>query len=396
LNLEVQNIGEVEATDINAILFGPEWVTTPSTKNIGRLSPSEPEMDIEGELRSTKWRLTTPMDIKTETMYSVGTRVAYKYSTVYTGTLRVVKDTYLETLPEEEKKSLLESGGVVSASATGGPLSVNPVKGRSFIVEGGGTRPIKFKLTNVGNGYTYTGDIATGNYQVIISSENLVDCGKDVQIESTNGKKTIKLSKGESRMFICWFVIPSDVINKQDVLFSITFDYNYYVDDIASITVEPLGEEIPIITTTTTSTTTTIISCSGSGGDCKWPDLCVDDGGSCIGQLDCSLGECCCVIGGTTTTTSSSTTTTTTKEWGDSCEDYEYPYFCCWRELPPKPIWDIDDDCIDDITHEVYDGPIAATECETYDDPSCDDYCISLKFVNGGIIRDPWDACCCS
>jgi len=249
LNLEVQNVGERGATIISAELFGPEWATGDPILDItGGLSPSEPEIEFEGESRSTRWRLPTPSDVKTETTYSIGVRVSYKYESVYEGLLRVVEEAYLETLPKEEREELLENSGVVAASVTGGPLSVSPVKGRNFIVETGSpTRSIKFKVTNVGSGYTYTGDdIDTGKYQVSISSEPeyiIYGCGEDVKIGTTDSKPTIKLSKGESRIFTCWFAIPSGVVYKKDVGFKIIFDYNYYVDGMASITLEPTLEE---------------------------------------------------------------------------------------------------------------------------------------------------------
>jgi len=238
LNLELQNIGEVKATDISATLFGPDWITSPSTKIIPPLSPSEPEVQIEGESRIGRWVLTAP-DVETETNYDIGTRVIYKYSTVYTGTLRIIKDVYLETLTEQERGGLLEKNGVISSTVTGGPLSVSPVKGRNFVISSGdsGTRPIVFKLTNSGSGYpTSTKNINDDKYKVTISS-NTGFTGCD-----SYGTRVVKLSKGESRLFNCNYDIPGYglIVNKQDVVFSVTFDYYYYVDDIASIIVNPL------------------------------------------------------------------------------------------------------------------------------------------------------------
>jgi hypothetical protein len=251
LNLEIQNIGEVYANITDISLFGPEWATdeiNPSPNIIGvELRPSEPELDFEGDLRYTRWILKTPEDIRTGTEYSVGTRVVYDYETKYMGTIRIVTEDYLETLPEEERVALLESSGVISASTTGGPLSVSPVKGRNFVVSEGyrdDSRPIRFKVTNVGSGYTYTDDI--GDYQVYISSEgkDLSRCGVVEDSQITN---PIKLSKGKDRIFSCNFKIPKikEVPNRVDKPFSITFDYNYYVDGMTSINVEPTGEEIP-------------------------------------------------------------------------------------------------------------------------------------------------------
>jgi len=244
LNLELQNIGEVKANGIRAILFGPDWIPVSTTTTTLHLSPSEPEVQIEGESRIVKWELTAPKDLGTQTTYDIGTRVIYKYTTVYTGTLRIVKDVYLETLTEQDRNTLLEKDGVVSSKVTGGPLSVNPVKGRNFIISsGGGTRPIVFKLTNSGSGYpSSTLNIDSDKYKVTISSET----GFAVGSCESYSEKIMKLSKGESRLFACDFDISDHIvkhgpiINKEDIVFSITFDYYYYVDDITSVTVNPL------------------------------------------------------------------------------------------------------------------------------------------------------------
>jgi hypothetical protein len=139
--------------------------------------------------------------------------------------------------------TLLEKNGVVSSKVTGGPLSVNPVKGRNFIISSGDTdsRPIVFKLTNIGSGYP-------SDYEVKIDDET----GFNSCRTQESGGQILKLSKGEERLFICDFDIdiynnPNNpnykpIINKEDIIFSVTFVYSYYVDDIASVTVNPLPE----------------------------------------------------------------------------------------------------------------------------------------------------------
>ncbi len=242
LNLEVQNVGEVEGTVEDITLFGPDltdWSVTGPTPSITvALSPSEPEVDFEGEARSTRWRVTAP-DVTAETPYTFGTRVIYDYETFYTGTLRVVTYSYLETLQEEERRGLLESGGVVSSTVTGGPLSVKPMKGRNFIVSsgGGGTSSLVFELTNLGSGYPSSNRNINEDtmYKVEISSSSgLTGC-------DSYGETTVRLSKGEKRLFSCNFGIP-DVVNKEDIIFTIEFDYYYYVDGMTSINVAQLPE----------------------------------------------------------------------------------------------------------------------------------------------------------
>jgi len=235
LNLEVQNVGEVDATLEEIRVYGG-WGEDIKLDLNEKLEASEPEVDFEGEARSTRWKLNVS-DVTAETTYSFGTRVVYKYSTIYTGTLRVVTDTYLETLEEGERKSLLESGGVASSSVTGGPLSVKPMKGRNFIVSGmGWTTPVVFKLTNVGSGYPSSSSTINENtmYNVdILSCNGFTKC-------DSYGSTRLRLSQGKSRLFNCSFSITSPIVNKEDIIFSITFDYYYYVDGTTPITVAPL------------------------------------------------------------------------------------------------------------------------------------------------------------
>jgi hypothetical protein len=309
LNLEIQNVGGVKATVKSATLFGPDlstWSVTGPTPNIAvDLSPSVPEANFEGEARSTRWRVNAP-DVNSETNYNFGARIVYSYSTVYTGTLRLVQESYLETLPEGERSSLLESSGVFSSSVTGGPLTVKPMEGRNFIVSGsGGTSTLVFELSNTGSGYPANGATIDKDtmYNVEISSWNgLTNC-------NSYGSRTLRLSKGKNRLFTCNFTIPSSIVNKQDIVFSITFNYHYYVDGIASITVNPLYGAASTgggSTTTTSSggtstayTTTTVNYCADVVGTCKTETDCRSIANYrcyCKDCLDCvSPINCCCV-----------------------------------------------------------------------------------------------------
>jgi len=354
LNLEIQNVGEVKATVEDITLFGPdlsEWSVSGPTPSIKvDLLPSVPEVDFEGEARSTRWKLKAP-DITAETNYNFGTRIVYSYSTVYTGTLRVVDEKYLETLPEGERSSLLESSGVFSSSITGGPLTVKPMKGRNFIVSGeGGTSQLVFELSNVGSGYPASASTINQNtmYNVEISSSSgLTNC-------KSYGSTTARLSKGKSRLFSCNFDIPTNVVNKQDIIFSITFNYHYYVDGMASITVEPSGLIGPGGTTVPTTievcTGTNTHSCGYERSDCwldpccKWDEesaTCVTK--SCSGISESSCASCGCTLGPTSTTTtiwgcvvagySCRTDETDCDNW---CSQKGYNGECIAEECPPS------------------------------------------------------------
>jgi len=257
LNLEIQNVGEIEGILKEVAVYGVDAISGPTPEPyawaegsypsftitdfsiIGdeKMFPSKPSLNLEGEMRSIRWKPRAPIDIKAPTDYDFRVRVKYDYETIYTGTIRVVKEGYLETLSETERKNLIEAGGVTSSSVTGGPLSVDVEGGGHFVVYDidSQSRLIRFEITNVGSGFPYLGNESNSDsmYKVEIisvSPEGNFDCPV---------REPIKLSKGESTVFNCDFTPPTDFTNKIDMLFSMTFDYNYYVDGVASVTVKP-------------------------------------------------------------------------------------------------------------------------------------------------------------
>ncbi len=253
LNLEIQNVGEVPGTLREIMVYGVDTVSgsTPDPYRWAEgspvftmdeisdpiLNPSSPSFDLEGESRSFRWKPRAPTDIKTPTTYDFRVRVKYDYETRYMGTVRVVKASYLDTLPEDERKKLIEQGGVVSSSVTGGPLSLSVLKGRHFIIyEGDPTqsRPIKFKITNVGSGFPYFGEDIGPDTMYKVNIFNASGDGFNCPL-GTN----IKLSKGESGIFSCNFNPPTSIQSKTDMLISITFDYKYATDAVTLITVNP-------------------------------------------------------------------------------------------------------------------------------------------------------------
>ena len=261
LNLEIQNVGEVEGILKEVAVYGvdvissstpesyawaegsyPSFTITDFRNIIGdeKMFPSSSSLNLEGEIQSIRWKPRAPTDIKAPTTYDFRVRVKYDYETNYTGIIRVMKEGYLETLSETERKNLIEAGGVTSSSVTGGPLDVNVEGGGHFVVyedDGSQSRLVRFEITNVGSGFPYLVDeMGPDNIykvEIISDSPGNLDCHVDTV------DAVIKLSRGESGVFNCDFAPPTDFTNKIDMLFSITFDYNYYVDSTASVTVKP-------------------------------------------------------------------------------------------------------------------------------------------------------------
>ena len=257
LGLEVQNVGDNIAQITKIQLYGVDFTSGSSSTerewrilgtgsqevNIndlpskGELYQPDPDINLEAAKDYYEWRLQAPL-VAAKTDYDFHARVEYSYTTTYTGIIRVINDDYLQTLNEEERQKLFSAGGMISSETTNGPISVTPFASRHFIVTPGetGEREIKFKVENVGKGYTYADD---QKYSI-----KLVDIrpklGVGGIIASCNGgEPIIKLSSGKSHIFECDFVLPTDVKNKMDKTFQLEFGYYYYVDDSASITVKP-------------------------------------------------------------------------------------------------------------------------------------------------------------
>jgi len=256
LRLEVQNVGGSKAVLKKIQVYGVDFSNPASTqKEWGRrdndmdlvdneiknreLYQPDPNIGFEGERYYHEWRIQAPEKVTSDTNYDFRVRVEYEYNTNYTGLMRVIDDTYLQTLKEEEKQKLFASGGIASSELTNGPISITPYSSRHFIVSPGDQkqdRIIKFKIENVGDGYTYTGDPGNiRNYYIeIIEMGGITDCDKD-----QNGE--IKLSSGKSHTINCKFTTPTtkDFTNKIDKPFQIMFKYSYYVDGSTSIMVKP-------------------------------------------------------------------------------------------------------------------------------------------------------------
>lgn len=260
LRLEIQNVGDSKAELKRIQVYGVDfndagpgsrarkWGRRNSDTDlvgneIGKteLYQPDPNIDLEGQKYYREWRLQAPTGVSSETDYDFRVRIKYDYSTNYTGVMRVIDDTYLQSLDEEKRQELFSSGGIASSVLTNGPISVTPYSSRHFIVSPGDpaqNRPIKFKIENVGKGYPYVEDPpgTIRNYYIkVMETGGIANCEKD----PVYGE--IKLSSGESINMNCEFTTPitSDFTNKIDKPFQIMFKYSYYIDGSASITVNP-------------------------------------------------------------------------------------------------------------------------------------------------------------
>ena len=259
LHLEVQNVGgekaELKKIQVYGVDFNPctvsdrcwniregiqsldEGYIEANLPSKGELYRPDPSIKLEGGKDYYEWRLQSPGEVSSETNYDFRVRVEYDYETTYSGTIRIINEDYLQTLSEEDRQKLFNTGGIISSELTNGPISVVPYSGRHFIVNPGepeGERIIKFKIENVGKGYTYVGDITSNNYYI-----NITEIVGDVISSCNDNDPMIKLSSGKSHTIECKFNPPNSVVNKIDKPFQIKFEYSYYVDGSVSITVKP-------------------------------------------------------------------------------------------------------------------------------------------------------------
>ena len=322
LTLEVQNVGEERGILKKVTIYGvdvKEGSSSELTWGLPKpgetfkmdtshtdfpkdpLFPPDPTTGFEGDTWYYSWLPQAPTQTRTSTDYTFDVRVEYGYSTIYTGTVRIIDNDYLRTLTEDERNKLIEQGGVVESSVSGGPLSVSGASGRHFIVRSSNSeeRGIKFKVENVGSGFAYDTDLSdtTKLHQIRVANvmpSEFIRCDKT----------TLKLSRGKTGMLSCNITVPglsSEWTNKLDKKFSIILAYEYYVDGKTSITVNPTYEETTGYAETTSTTTTPITTdCTDAGGACSTVgvcrSLCTAEGLS----WDCTSGytecgsRCCC------------------------------------------------------------------------------------------------------
>jgi len=255
LSLEIQNVGGNKAELKKIQIYGVDFTASKSTDrewgvkgdelqelnegfiktnlpSKGELFQPDPDINLEGAKDYYEWRLQAPSGVTSETNYDFQVRVEYAYNTTYSGTIRIIDDTYLQSLKEEEKQELFNTGGIASSKLTNGPISITPYSGRHFIVDvpNPESRPMKFKIENVGSGFPYINE--STKYYIKITDIAGIYCPEE----------EIKLSSGKSYTIDCLFSPPgtNDFTNKIDKPFQITFNYNYYIDGSTSITVKPV------------------------------------------------------------------------------------------------------------------------------------------------------------
>jgi hypothetical protein len=254
LTFTVENFGGEDGTLNSYQLFGPDMVTSGATSMQWEVTSgditstgiaedlSAPNMDlgIPGGMYTELWTIKAPGGLTVETPVNLNIRATYTYKTSFSGVLTVMTQSYLSSLPPEERKALIQSGGLSAKCYTGGPMKLQAAAGTHF-VDPSGEPKIRFVINNVGPGYPFwpeTGTIDgdydeiddTTKYRVHVPAQTsgFVTCLED----------TVTLSRGEVGTFDCSFDASSMTVTaKTDYNFQIEIEYYYWQDSATAIRV---------------------------------------------------------------------------------------------------------------------------------------------------------------
>lgn len=235
--LSLENIGEEDATDVDAKLFGlgTDWIWVSSKVNISdELSKSQPDYEIPGGIADYTWDATSPSGLKVDNDYTAGVRVYYSYKTTALGNIKVYSEDYLSTLPFEEAQNIRKASGLASFSVTDAPVKVELAGLARPIIYRGDTQSasVMVQMSNIGQGspYNTTEDDREITIEYVkVANATCVSRTTDVRLPRV-GKKSVT----------CSFSIPPTGVTITEyttIPIEVNLIYNYYVDGSTSIKV---------------------------------------------------------------------------------------------------------------------------------------------------------------
>jgi hypothetical protein len=234
LSLSVENVGEEDAKDIRATLFGlgTDWGGESGQKPVADfLQKSQPQYKIPGGVGDVQWDVTSPSGLKVDNTYTAGVRVVYGYKTTAIGTIKVYNSDYLRARPEEAEK-ILKSSGIASFSVTKAPITVSLL---------GVARPLIYRppaqnatvtiqISDIGQGDPYNttpGDMNVTIDDVTVNKERCKD---------QTFPQTVKLPRVGAKSISCKFTLP-EVSEYTTIPVEVALSYRYFVDGSTSIKV---------------------------------------------------------------------------------------------------------------------------------------------------------------
>ncbi len=236
-SLSVENVGEEDATNVEAALFGlgTDWDWDKTAQSIGDLSKSQPQYKIPGGTGDVQWDATSPEDLKVDNTYTAGVRVTYGYKTTAYGTIKVYNSDYLRTKPEEAE-NIMKSSGIATFSTTKAPITISLAGvARPLIYrELGQKSTITIQIGDIGPGDPYTdklGDMLITVNDITVNQESC---------ENQNFPMTgVKIPRTGQKSISCKFSLP-EVSEFTTIPIEVKLSYNYFLD--GSTTVKVLKE----------------------------------------------------------------------------------------------------------------------------------------------------------
>jgi hypothetical protein len=255
LLLRVQNQGEVDATNAEAILIGVdlnEWNAAfgyTERQPLNTLMSADPVTETEGQTKTAQWDLKAPKLPKgTEFTYEPVVRVFYDYQT------KAAKPVTLVDV--DELRRIIQQGKTLSGEATqssAGPITVQ-IKTGNFIKTQNydDPFPLNIFITNdlwesggsVIEGSS-TGGFYYGEKQYPVRVKITLPEGMRLESSSSTGCSTsgdwINLWKGKSAELTCEVRIDQPPDFKVEKLIQVELEYRYFVD--ASTTIKVIGTD---------------------------------------------------------------------------------------------------------------------------------------------------------
>ncbi len=265
LNLQVQNVGDAKAQNVNAELhkYGNFQLTDGQQKKLAdSLEPPDVSTNSPGETAETEWQVKTP-ETSASFDYNFGVKIKYDYRT------EAWTDGVI--LSRERWKTLNQLGKAVeiNTGTTIGPIQVSVSTRETVLpaVEGIAekTFPVQVKLQNMGGGvvnsersscntqgvgcvdYVYL-YIPTGDPTTTFSLESCSPASTNTTAGDTTTVtfSNVSLMGGSSAYLSCNIKASSDLLAKPDLEKSFRIkagaDYRYQVEGETMVTVQ--GESV--------------------------------------------------------------------------------------------------------------------------------------------------------
>jgi hypothetical protein len=229
-SLEIENRGEKAATNVRATLFGlptdtREWTFQPSEREFKFTSATFDGIAIDGSIQGYELSTieATPKATRsTDTIYTVGTRVTYKYTTVFEGSVDVASRDYVKSITAS---GTTQSGvRLTSSKSTLGPLTITARTTATNLADGTTEIKVIFDIINTGGGRVFD-----------LSATAPLTSNLD-KIRVANGPNTncpvteTRLINAQSRTITCTVRVSVTSEGYIPHSFGITATYSYFVD----------------------------------------------------------------------------------------------------------------------------------------------------------------------